>query len=316
LPHLLREERCGADAKSLLAKLPADGAAIQAALEASLRATIKRLLASTQGSFSFDGNEDLDPWASFSLAGSLALCPRGLQAQYLAMDALRTQDECTRNQTLQPATRISDPNRVAQALMGEASAQDDDWSDLLGPASPPQLATQPNASAWTAPTGPEPLKCMRDILRAIPQGDDVQAWSELALRALRLHCERGVALVFEQGGLRAVGGYWQTKPALAYAALLARISLVVPQDNVLSQVWQQQSMRIAPIPMTAANQILLEAMGGAWHDQPVVLAPLVIGTKTMVLLLGDNPSGGAPLADAPALDILNAHAARRMVLGQ
>ena len=312
LAELSVAERHGTSGLALLALCGPDPSPILAAMEELLRATMGQLLSATHGSFSFENAQALDPWPHFSVLGTMALCPKGLRAQYLAMEAMRQRDEAHKNGPPLPppidaSPHLGRPQALAQALMGGEEPQEDDWSALLSEADALPTAPTPSPAA-VAPVAPaaSALADLRDVvqqLRNLPQGTDP---GPLLLRALSLHCERGAYFEIQGQKLVGRGGFGQGEGGRAAAPAMVQQELqLLPGSAPHAAIVSGQSC-LQPLAPTEAHRALLEALGG-WHDGAVLLAPWQQGGRVVGLLVGDNPSG-RPLVDAPGVDILVAQA--------
>jgi len=314
LAELTLAERRGTTGLALLELCGGDPSPIVAAMETMLRAAMAQLLEATQGSFSFQNAQVLHLWPHFSVLGTMALFPPGLKAQYLAMEAVRLRDEAQKGgaaivPAADPTSAAPRPQALAQALSGKEGPQEDDWSALLSEddgfeavlAPAPPCAPAPEPWAATA------LADLRDVvrgLRRLPSGTDP---SELLLRALRLHCERGA--YFEVQGQKLVGrdGFGQDAGGRAVAPAIAQRQVPLVQGSAAHLAIAQAQPCLQPLAPTDAHKALLGALGGSWHNQAVLIAPWLEGGRVVGLLVGDNPSG-RPLVDAPGVDILVAQA--------
>lgn len=297
----------GSQGAQMLQQLGSDPAVFLTVMEEVLRGMMARLLSACEGSFSFESAASIDPWAHFSLAGTMAVCPKGLKAQYLAMEAMRERDEAGRGPLPPPAQQAhaaaSRPHKLARALMGEDGPKEDDWSALLLDSDSAAAVPKTAAPATTAPVS-SPLTHLRDVvqaLRELPQGTDPSA---LLLRALRLHCERGAYFELRAGTLVGRSGYGQAPGGDAVAPQVARAAVEVPHNSPLSPVLRAHGVVVQDVCAKGDHCDLLHALGGAWQfEQPMLLAPWRVRGQVVGLLVGDNPSG-MPLTDAPGVEIL------------
>lgn len=302
LQALVRAERQSSGAAGMPSARGEALAPMQAALEQYLRDSMASLLQATQGSFNFCAEAAVDPWQHFSLEGRFGVCSRGLQAQYLAMEAVRLQDE--RRMGPGPAVPChtaasSRPQQLAQALRGDddaAHVADCDWSTL----------GQEDSATATPQAAPAPLAALRDALRLLRAASEpTPRWQALA-QALALDCERGMVLVPEGPTWRCVASFG-TDAAEGRAVTQAMAPpLARAEGDVLAQVWHAQAPSLGTLGPCQAHRALLAALGGTLDTRPVLVAPWAEAGEPKALLVGDNPSG-QPLTDAPAVDIVRAH---------
>lgn len=303
LAEVTLAERRGASGLALLDLCQQPSERILVAMEEMLRGVMNRLLCANQGTFNFENAAHVEPWQLFSVSGTVAVCPRGLKAQYLAMEAMRARDEAQR-----PAQALGHPPSQPQAKsarglsLGQPHMQDgpqeDDWSALMSDIADDAGKSAAPAARRKAEDGA--LAQLRDLLYALKASPAGPARCALLLRALQLHCERGAYFDVRDGALRSCACYPQK------AVAKARVPLT--HDSAQGQVCASGQAMLQPLPPTSAHQALFTALGGPWHQGAVLVAPWHEAGRVVGLLVGDNPSG-KPLTDAPGVDIVVAQAA-------
>lgn len=124
----------------------------------------------------------------------------------------------------------------------------------------------------------------------------------LVLRFASEIVERASLFLATRKAFVGLGGFSVSEGSDTFVAKVRKIQIPVADDSVFAKVTQYRSVIRAPLSETPANRKILEGLGGAWHENVSLVAPIISGDRVAAILLGDNPSG-KPLGATEGLEI-------------
>jgi hypothetical protein len=124
----------------------------------------------------------------------------------------------------------------------------------------------------------------------------------LVLRFASDVVERAALFLATRRAYVGLGGFSHEEGSDTFVQRVRRIQLPLDADSIFSKISRYRAMIRGPLADTEGNRRLIEGLGGRFHTNAVVAAPIISNDRVAVILFGDNPSG-KPLGSTEGLEI-------------
>lgn len=324
-PFMLLAEQEGKTLAEVFREFNISDAQLDQINEDLLKNAILTMLQWKQGTFAFESQEQSDPWKNASLVGARYVVHRGLSPQYLAMEGARIEDEqqkgaenkatsCSPQGTLasvaQTLMEDSDPFRdfedtTAPALDLEEKTEVTDMSErffdlrkeLGNSIDEAEVPTKVVSTKSIGLQHDNEMSILRSMLAELKEAQSREQVVLLVLRFAGFVLERAAIFVPNADSFHGLSGFCSVTlaatPETAESYMLRVRSLKIKQkdDGIFQKAQKLSASIVDALEDTPANRQLLEGLGGVFHKNKTLVAPVIAGNAIALILFGDNPSG-------------------------
>lgn len=162
--------------------------------------------------------------------------------------------------------------------------------------------TVPDVAVPVSIAGEVDMLTLRSMIAELRDPSSRDAVTLLVLRFASSLFERGALFLATRRAFVGLGGFSHAEASDQFVVRVRHLQVPVELESLLSKVARFQALVREPLEDTAGNRRLLTGLGGEWHHNETVAAPLISGDRVAAILFGDNPST-KPLGNTDGLEI-------------